>query len=120
MNVSRSGYYEWLNRKPSLRAEENRKLKEAIKSAHKLSRGVYGYRRIHADIKEQKLVCSLNRVSRLMREEGMMPKTRRRFKATTNSKHDLPINPNVLEREFKAKTPNTKWVTDIIGPQQAA
>lgn len=113
MGVSRSGYYEWLNRKPSARYQQNMKLKDAIKIAHKMSRRIYGYRRIHADIKEQKHICSLNRVNRLMREEGIMAKTRRKFKVTTNSKHNLPINPNVLERNFTAKAPNTRWVTDI-------
>jgi putative transposase len=113
MGVSRSGYYEWLNRKPSSRYQENMRLKDAIKTAHEMSRGIYGYRRIHADIKEQKHICSLNRVNRLMREEGIRAKTRRKFKATTNSKHNLPINQNVLERDFTAKVPNTRWVTDI-------
>lgn len=113
LNVSRSGYYEWLNRKPSTRKQENAKLKEAIKTTHIKNRGVYGYRRIHADIREQKYTCSLNRIHRLMKEEGIKVKTRRKFKATTDSNHTLPINPNVLERDFTAKAPNTRWVTDI-------
>lgn len=113
MGVSRSGYYEWLNHKPSLREQENTKLKDAIKAAHKMSREVYGYRRIYADIKDQKHGCSLNRINRLMREDGISAKTRRKFKATTNSKHNFPINPNVLERDFTAKIPNSKWVTDL-------
>lgn len=113
MSVSRSGYYEWVSRKPSARAKENMKLKAAIIATYKTTREVYGYRRIHADIREQKYSCSLNRTRRLMKEEGIRPKTRRKFKATTDSNHNLPVNPNFLGRNFKAKGPNTRWVTDI-------
>lgn len=113
MGVSRSGYYEWLNRKPSTREKQNMDLKNSIKTAYQMSRGVYGYRRIHAEIKRKQYVCSLNRVRRLMKEEGIKVKTRRKFKATTNSKHNFPINPNILERDFTAKAANTRWVTDI-------
>lgn len=113
MDVSRSGYYEWLRRKLSVRGKENQLLKDAIKMAHKMNRGVYGYRRIHAELKEQQHACSLNRVRRLMKTEGIQAKTRRKFKATTDSKHALPTHSNILERDFTAKAPNTRWVTDI-------
>lgn len=113
MGVSRSGYYEWINRKLSLRAQENIKLKAAIIATHKTARGVYGYRRIHADMRKQKYICSLNRTRRLMKEEGLKVKTRRKFKATTDSKHNLPINPNILSRNFTATSPNTRWAADI-------
>jgi transposase InsO family protein len=111
--ISRSGYYEWLNQKPSVRKLEAERLKNIIHTAYQMSRRVYGYRRVHAEMRAQNISCSLNRVSRLMKQEGLKSKTRRKFRITTDSTHTLPVYPNLLERNFIAKKPNMSWTSDI-------
>lgn len=113
LGISRSGYYEWLNQKPSVRKLEAERLKNIIHTAYQMSRGVYGYRRVHAEMRVQNISCSLNRVSRLMKQEGLKSKTRRKFRITTDSTHTLPVYPNLLERNFIAKKPNMSWTSDI-------
>ena len=75
--------------------------------------GNYGSPRVWEALKEVKIPCSKNRVARVMREEGLVAVQRRKFKATTNSKHNWPIAPNLLERNFSVGEPNRIWVTDI-------
>ncbi len=113
LKVSRSGYYEWLGHKPSAREQENESLKNVIREVYKKGRGVYGYRRIHAALLGKNLQCSQNRINRLMKQEGLIAKTRRKFRVTTNSAHPFPVYPNHLDRKFIAKTPNTSWTSDI-------
>jgi putative transposase len=113
MGVSKSGYYEWLHRAPSKREEENKGLTEKIRSIHQDSRQTYGGNRIYAELREEGAVCSKNRVIRLKRQAGIMAKSRRRFKVTTDSKHSLPIAENILNRKFKVPFPNTHWAVDI-------
>lgn len=113
METSKSGYYEWLHRVPSKRQEANKELTEKIRLIHKESRETYGGNRIYADLRDQGVPCSKNRVVRLKRAAKIMAKTRRRFKVTTDSKHDLPISENVLNREFNVSAPNTHWGVDI-------
>jgi putative transposase len=76
---------------------------------------VYGSPRIHAELKEQGVHCGRKRVARLMRECGINAKSKRRKMKTTDSRHDNPVAPNVLARNFSADAPNTKWVSDITG-----
>lgn len=113
MNVSKSGYNEWLNREPSKRETANSELTEKIRLVHNESRQTYGANRIYAELHEQGVHCSKNRVIRLKRKAGIMAKTRRRFKVTTDSKHNFPITENVLNREFNVLAPNTHWGVDI-------
>jgi len=113
LEVSRSGYYAWLNREESTRDKQNKQLLEVIKKGFDESRNTYGYRRIHHYLKTSGNSCGKNRVARLMRQAGLQPKTRRKFKATTNSKHKLPIHENHLQREFKPKQINQSWSSDI-------
>lgn len=111
--VSRSGYYAWINKPESWRKQANTALLEQIHIVHQESRGTYGSPRVYRALTQQEIPCSENRVARLMREDGLQAKTKRRFKATTNSKHDLPVAPNLLQRNFTPATPNSVWAGDI-------
>ena len=113
LNIGRSSYYTWKNRSKSMRDKENESLVFKIKLAHGKSRKTYGSPRITAELRASGLRCGKNRVARLMRENGIMAKTRRRFKITTDSKHNLPIAPNLLDQEFTADAPNKTWTGDI-------
>ena len=112
LGVSRAGYYAWGKRKPSQRERANQVLRRLIRLRHKEHRSVYGYRRIHALLRREQVVGK-NRVARLMRQEGLSGRRRRRFKRTTQSQHSLPVAPNVLAQDFTSTAPNRKWVGDI-------
>ena len=99
---------------PSRREMANQELTAAIQTTFTKSRGTYGSPRIHAELKSTGMVCSLNRVARLMRKEGIQARRRKQYKiTTTNSRHSHPIAPNTLNRQFWAEGPNQKWVGDI-------
>lgn len=84
-----------------------------IEDIHKASRGTYGSPRILAELKGLGFRCSKARVERLMKKNGIRAKTHRKFRVTTDSKHSLPVAPNVLERNFSPNTPNASWGGDI-------
>lgn len=111
--VSRSGYYEWRSRPPSQRDQRDEALKAQIKLSHDKGRQTYGTRRIKQDLEQQGETVSRRRIARLMKDEGLRCKTRRKFKATTNSRHDKPVAPNLLDREFDVEQPNQAYVGDI-------
>ncbi len=111
--VSRSGYYDWLKRNPSIRAQEDEPLKIAIRVAHKRNREVYGARRLQPELAADGFTAGRDRIIRLRQEMGIRCKQKRKFIATTNSNHSLPIAPNLLEQEFSTPRPNQVWVTDI-------
>lgn len=111
--VSPSGYYENLNRPPSSRSLEDDTLRPKIKAAFKKGRKNYGTRKIKNELKKQDTSVSRRRIGRLMKEENLHCQTKRKFKATTDSKHDKPIAPNLLDREFTVNEPNTAYVGDI-------
>jgi transposase InsO family protein len=113
MQVKRSGYYDWLTRSKSKRQIENEKLITLVRKIHKDSRQTYGSRRIAKALNALGVVCGRERARTLMKLAGVVAKQRRKFKATTNSKHNLPVAPNLLDRDFVAKKPNTVWVSDI-------
>ena len=113
LGVSRSGYYAWKHRKPSPRQQEDAVLKEAIKESHKESRGTYGSPRVLDDLKEAGFDVGRRRVARLMSEEGITGTPPKRFKRTTDSKHNHDIADNILDREFSVDAPDTVWATDI-------
>jgi len=113
LKVSPSGYFAWLGRPESPRAAGNRALVTRIKAAYGRSRKTYGRRRIHIQLQRDGIACSPNRVGRLMRQEGICGLRRRKFKATTNSKHSFPVAPNLLARNFTAAAPDQVWVSDI-------
>lgn len=113
LEVSRSGYYENLSRPPSCHSLDDDALRPKIKKTFEKGRKSYGTRRIKDDLKKQGTIASRRRIARLMHEEGLQVKTKRKFKPTTDSKHDKPIAPNLLEREFSVNTPDTVYVGDI-------
>lgn len=113
LEVSRSGFYASLNRKPSVRARENETLLEEIRVAHKKSRGTYGSPRIHHGLKKKRPSLGKNRIARLMREDEIVGRKRKKFCLTTDSNHDFPVAENLLDRRFEATAPNTVWVSDI-------
>jgi putative transposase len=113
LEVSRSGFYSWIGRGESATAKANARLTVEIVAVHKQSRSTYGSPRVHAELVADGHVVGENRVSRLMRLEGIHARRKRRFKATTDSKHELPIAPNELARNFEVDAPNVVWVTDI-------
>ena len=111
--VSPSGYYERLSRPPSSHSLGDDKLRPKIKAAFKKGRKNYGTRQIKNELKKQDTSVSRRRIGRLMKEENLHCQTKRKFKATTDSKHDKPIAPNLLDREFTVNEPNTAYVGDI-------
>lgn len=113
IGASRSGYYGWKRQPQSKRQKENEKILMEIKESHKNSRRAYGSPRITEDIVEKGIKCSENRVARLMKVHGIIAKTKKKFKATTSSKHNLPVAENLLNQDFVAEKPNTVWVSDI-------
>jgi putative transposase len=111
--VSRSGYYEWLSRPLSQRKQQDSALKAKIHQHHKEGRATYGARRIQKKLAGTDDTVSRRRINRLMTEEGLECKTRRKFKATTYSNHGMPVAPNVLNRNFSAEKMDQKYVGDI-------
>ena len=112
-NVSRSGFYAWEGRKPSRHAQEDERLKVAIKAAHKRTRQTYGVRRLQPELADDGFVAGRDRIERLRRDLGLRCKQKRKFKGTTNSNHDLPVAENLLDQTFAPTAPNQVWVTDI-------
>ena len=113
LGVSRSGFYAWRRRPASSRAQEDCRLVEEIKAAHKAGRGTYGSPRVHRELKANGRRVGKKRVERLMSREWIVARKKRRLVRTTDSNHPSPIAPNVLERRFTAETPDTAWVTDV-------
>lgn len=113
LEVSRSGYYAWRDRPASRTCVSNASLTVAITAVHRASRSTYGSPRVFRELRAQGHRAGRNRIARLMRREGIVVRRKRRFRATTDSKHDLPIAPNLLARNFETTAPNLAWVTDI-------
>ena len=114
LKVSCSGYYKHINKKKSLREKENKELTQSIKEIHEKNRGVYGSPRIHAALKNQGKKCSRKRVAKIMKDNGIQAKTKRRWKTTTKATKDLSrIAPNLVNQNFMVKEKNRVWVSDI-------
>lgn len=113
LGVSRAAYYDWCKRPVSLRDEENARLLEKIESVHKESEQTYGSPRVYAELHAQGERCGMNRIARIMRENRVVSIHRKKYRSTTDSRHDLPVAENVLARKFEATAPNEKWVGDI-------
>jgi putative transposase len=112
LRLSASGYYAWCKREPSPRSTKDTQLKVLIAASFDASRKTYGSPRVLEDLREVGEHVGRNRVIRLMQAQGLRARVRKRFKCTTNSEHDQPIAPNVLERNFEADAPNQRWVGD--------
>jgi putative transposase len=113
LDLTGSGYYDWVNRTESEKEKEDKKLLKKIKRVHKESHETYGVRRVTAQLKKEGIYCGKTRAGRLMRENKIYCRTRKKYKATTNSKHNYPIAPNLLEQDFEAEKPDEKYVGDI-------
>ncbi|AXK40189.1 IS3 family transposase [Crenobacter cavernae] len=113
LRVSRSGYYAWRQRPPSAWEMANRRLLREIRLVFAEVNGIYGHRRIHAELVAQGLACGRHRIARLMREGGLRVRSRKRWRPVSDSKHVLPVAPNRLERQFAAPGVNQRWVSDM-------
>jgi transposase InsO family protein len=113
LSVSRSGYYGWKQRLPSDREQARRLLTVEIKRVFDDEKGRPGAPRIARRLQGEGKPAGRHRVARIMRDNGWRAKAARKYKATTNSKHSLPVAPNLLEQNFTADAPNQKWVSDI-------
>jgi transposase InsO family protein len=111
--VTPSGYYQWKGRGKSNREKENDFLLEKIKETYEKNRCVYGSPRITQALHREAIICSQPRVARLMRANGIVAKTQRKFKATTNSNHTLPVAADLVGQAFGVDGPNKLWVGDI-------
>jgi putative transposase len=113
LKVSRAGYYAWIDRPPSAHAVSDEKLTILVRDVHERTKKRYGAPRVQRELAEaQDVHVGQKRVARLMRQEGLRARPRRRFKSTTMSNHDQPVAANLLERKFHAEAPDQKWVGD--------
>ena len=113
MNVSRSGYYDWRKRTVSVREMNNATLDGHIQHIYHEHAGRYGYRRVCEELRDNGICVSLERVRRRMKRLSLRGIQSRKFKHTTNSRHNLPVMPNLLNQDFSTDQANQAWVADI-------
>lgn len=113
LGLSPSGYYAWLSRKPSKRAQEEGRLEAEIRAAHKRARETCGPERLQKDLKEHGVKVGVFRIRRIRKKLGIRCKQKKKFKATTDSQHTLPVAENLLNQEFTTAAPNRCWLSDI-------
>jgi len=113
LRASHSGYYQWRKGGVTQRTVRHAQLLDLIKKIFDDSRGNYGSPRILKELRKAGIVDNHKTVEDLMKKYGIQAKRRKKFKATTNSKHNLPVAKNLLKRNFKARKPNQAWVSDI-------
>jgi transposase InsO family protein len=113
LKVSTSGFYAWRDRPLSKWAQEEARLEVEIRAAHKRTRQTYGVERLQQDLAEHGIRVGICRIKRIRRKLGIRCKQKRKFKATTNSKHTLPVAENILGQQFEVTAPNKVWVSDI-------
>lgn len=113
LGVSRSGYYAWRQRRPSARALSDQVVLGHIRTAFEESRRTYGYPRVHRELLAQGVTCGRQRVARLMRQNGLRARHKRRYPVTTQADQQQPVAPNLLAQAFQADAANQKWLTDI-------
>ena len=122
LRVTRSGFYAWARRGPSVRTPRDRQLGVKVRACFAASGDRYGSPRIWTDLAEDGDAVSRQRVVRLMQADGLVGRVRTRFKGTTMSDHDDPIAANLRDRQFVAAAPNQRWVSDttefVIGDSQ--
>jgi len=113
LGVSASGYYAWVDRPLSLRDREELRLQLEIKASDERTRHTYGPERLQRDLAEHGVRVGICRIKRIRRKLGIRCKQKRKFKATTNTRHKMPKAPNLLGGRFKVSRPNTVWLSDI-------
>ncbi len=114
LEVSRSGFYDWLDRPESRRSIRHRYLVNKIRQIHIESRQIYGSPRIYGELVEQGEKVGENTVAHLMRKHNIQSKVHKRFVATTDSRNTKKPAANILNQEFTAQQPNRKWVSDVM------
>ena len=112
LEVSRSGFYAWLEQRGS-RELSDRRLLQLIREIFAQSRETYGSPRIYRELRTRGVRCDKARVERLMQENGITPPRKKKYRVTTDSNHKNPVAPNVLQRDFSSPAPNRRWVSDI-------
>jgi putative transposase len=113
MGVSRAGYWAWLKRRPSARKIGDSMLLADVQRIYGQGRGTYGSPRIHDELGKEGTRCGKKRVERIMKEAGIRARPMKKFvPTTTDSKHRMPVAPNVLNRQFKREAANEAWVAD--------
>lgn len=113
-NVGRSGFYAWLNRKPSKRAEQRDVLTQEIRRLHAQSKGRYGSPKITIELRDRGFSVSRPRVAGIMKANGIRSIISGKFRVcTTDSNHGFRISPNILDRDFSPAGPSKSWVSDI-------
>jgi len=113
LNVSRSGYYAWRNRKASQRAKRNEQLVKLIEKVHLESRKTYGSPRVFKQLRANGICCGRNRIARLMRQENIAAQRQRRYKRAKSLAHQRNVTKNILNRQFSVSQPNKVWAGDI-------
>jgi len=113
LGVSRSGFYAWRSRPRSARSIADERLTVKIVETHEKSRQTYGSPRVYAELRAEGTKTSRKRVERLMRLRGLRARRRRKFRATTDSRHSHPIAPNLLNRNFKVDAQDRAWAGDV-------
>jgi len=113
LGVSESGFYAWKNRRASPRQQRDMILLAHIRSEFATSHETYGSPRMHAELEESGLAIGRHRVARLMHDNGLKARQKTRFKKTTDSDHNAPVAPNVLDQDFSTDGPDQKWGVDI-------
>lgn len=113
LGVSQSGYFAWKGRVAYRRQHEDMVLLAHVRSAFALSNGTYGNPRMMRELRDDGLTVGRRRTARLMRENGLRARQKRRFKRTTDSHHAWPVAPNLLDQDFTAAGPDEKWGADI-------
>jgi transposase InsO family protein len=113
LSVSRSGFYRWCKRSPSLRERENQHLLEHIRQIHRELDRIYGSPRMTQALRQRGFKCNHKRVERLMRVNGIRSKRKCKFKVTTDSNHKRAVAANLIQRDFTASKTNRLWTSDI-------
>ncbi len=115
LSVSRSGYHAWLVRQPSKRTQARERLKVAVQAAHQRTRRTYGAQRLQKELASAGFTASLGTIKRVRRELGLRcVQQKKRFRVTTtDSRHHLPVAPNLLAQRFTATRPDEVWTADI-------
>lgn len=113
LGVSASGYYSWVDRPLSKRAREELRLELEVKAADQRTRHTYGSERLQHELAEEGIRIGICRIKRIRKKLGIQCRQKRKFKATTDSRHKLPVAENLLGQQFKVSQPNSVWVSDI-------
>ena len=114
LEVSHSGYYAWIDRQPSVTEKRRDELAAEIRTIHAAVKKRYGSPRIHAELVAKGRACSVNTVAKIMKGLGIQAVSHKKFRVcTTDSNHDFPIAPNVVDRDFAAAKANEIWLADI-------